>query len=143
MARLSFKAIIVGGVTDIVATNLLNIPVVAYVKRQLHSAKRSGVSVTDAVERAIHANVGLHGLETIIGLACSVLGGYVAARIAKRDMMLNAALASWLCVGIGIYSLVTGRPSESRYLTCAVIAVTPVCYVAGARLCREFLVSAF
>ena len=37
-----------------------------------------------------------------------MLGGYVSARIAARDEVLNGALASILCIGFGIYAVVKG-----------------------------------
>jgi hypothetical protein len=45
----------------------------------------------------------------ILGGLCSVLGGYVAARIAKHDELLKGELSSILCVGSGVYALVNGR----------------------------------
>jgi hypothetical protein len=42
------------------------------------------------------------------GAMASVLGGYVAARIAKRGHMWNGALSSYLCIGSSIYALGTG-----------------------------------
>ena len=41
----------------------------------------------------------------LVGAACSVLGGYVAARIAKRDEILNTAVSSFLCVGMELYAM--------------------------------------
>ncbi|MCG2641381.1 hypothetical protein ACFPFP_18750 [Bradyrhizobium sp. GCM10023182] len=43
-----------------------------------------------------------------LGGLCSVLGGYVSARIARHDEVLNGALASILCVGLGIYAAARG-----------------------------------
>jgi hypothetical protein len=48
---------------------------------------------------------------TILGGPWSILGGYVSARIAKHDEMLNGTLSSILCTGFGIYSLVNGTGS--------------------------------
>ena len=33
---------------------------------------------------------------------CSILGGYVAAWLAKHDELLNGALSAWLCIAFGI-----------------------------------------
>jgi hypothetical protein len=40
---------------------------------------------------------------------CSVLGGYVAARIAKRGELLNGALSAYLCIGVGVYGMIAGH----------------------------------
>jgi hypothetical protein len=36
------------------------------------------------------------------GCLCSILGGYVAAWLAKHDELLNGALSAWLCIAFGI-----------------------------------------
>jgi len=42
----------------------------------------------------------------------SVLGGYVSARIAKHDELLNGALSSILCVGGGTYAVISGSAAD-------------------------------
>jgi fructose-specific phosphotransferase system IIC component len=46
----------------------------------------------------LHANPILYASQLFIGLARSILGGYVAARIAGREELLNGTLSSWLCI---------------------------------------------
>jgi hypothetical protein len=87
-----------------------------------------------AVVDAIHGSVALFSLQLLIGFGCSALGGYIAARIAKHDELLNGAIASWLCVAIGIYSLTTGHATGSIATHVGMIALTPVCYLLGAYL---------
>jgi hypothetical protein len=82
MNRISVKAVVVGGITDIVATVLLPLPLIVY----LIATEVTGTPkepLQGAVMTAIRANPLLYGLESLISLACSVLGGYVAARLAK------------------------------------------------------------
>ena len=38
-----------------------------------------------------------------------VLGGYLAARVAKRGEVLNGALSAYFCVGLGIYGMAVGQ----------------------------------
>src|SRR4029077_10831886 len=97
MNKVSVKGVLVGGVTDIVATVILTLPLIVY----LIATEVTGtpkVPLQAAVMAAIRANPPLYWLESLIGLACSVLGGYVAARAAKHDELLNGLLASFLSV---------------------------------------------
>jgi hypothetical protein len=47
-----------------------------------------------------------------LGCLCSVLGGYVAARIAKHDLLLNGALSSFLCLASGLYAIFFARHED-------------------------------
>ena len=87
-----------------------------------------------AVVAAIHGAPALYAAQLGIGFGCSMLGGFIAASIAKQGRLLNGVLASWLCVAVGVYSLLTGRGSESVPVHLALIAVTPLCYLVGAWL---------
>jgi len=58
----------------------------------------------------------------ILGALCSVLAGYVSARIAKHDEVLNGALSSILCVVGGLYSVLSG----SAALHLALLPLGPV-----------------
>lgn len=89
-----------GAVVDIVATNILVGLLALYTALTHHISGDAGALLeymrTDAV-----LSVAL----IILGGAASILGGYVAARIAKRDVLLNAGLASFLCVASAVVAL--------------------------------------
>jgi hypothetical protein len=82
MKRVSFKGVAIGNVVDIVASNIVMVPVMIYV---LASAKtgsppdHDAASVTEALKTS---NVFL-ATSKILGGLCSVLGGYVSARIRR------------------------------------------------------------
>ncbi|CCE01720.1 hypothetical protein BRAS3809_530008 [Bradyrhizobium sp. STM 3809] len=59
-----------------------------------------------------HSSQKWHGLLCLWGGACSVLGGYVAARIAEHDALLNGALSSILSVGSGTYAVFSGSAAD-------------------------------
>jgi hypothetical protein len=107
MKRVSFKGVAIGNVVDIVASNVVMVPVMIYL---LASAKtgsppdHGAASVTEALKTS---NVFLAASSTLGGL-CSILGGYVSARIAKRDELLNGTLSSIVCIGLGVYAVVNG-----------------------------------
>jgi hypothetical protein len=70
---------LVGGVVDIAAANLLSVPIAAYLA-------------------ALHANHLAYALSLGIWGLSSILGGYVAARIAKGKGIVVGALSSYACV---------------------------------------------
>jgi len=121
--RVSIVSILVGGITDVVASNVLALPVVVYVMVKcdlFHSAKGSV-----AIDSSIHSSAWLYGLQLGVGLGCSVLGVYVAARMAKHDELLNGVLSSFLCTAIGVYSVMSGKDSQSVFMQIFLLATAP------------------
>ena len=127
--KVSFRGVVVGGIVDVVASGLLGVPLVIYVMLKhdlLHSPPSSA-----AITSALHAS-GLYGLQLAIGLSCSVLGGYIAASIAKHDELLNGLLSSFLCTALGAYSVFSGKASESpRTQTLLLIASPAFAFLGG------------
>ncbi len=131
--KLSSKGIVIGGLVDVVLSVVLGVALAVYV------VLSRGLEVRDervhhAIAVAIQSSTGLYGAKLAIGIACSVLGGYVAARLARRDELVNGILASWLCVGIGAYCLFAATVSESQFAQVVCIAITPLWYLLGAFL---------
>ena len=121
-SRISIWAVFVGGIADIVATNLLQIPVLLlWVMPNM--AGHSGAEFAAAVKKALASDQVLFGLLFLLGGLCSVLGGYIAARIAKRSEVLNGALAAWLCVAIGVFGLFGRENMTSRDVLLIVLDV--------------------
>ena len=130
--KVSIKGVLIGGVADIVATNILTVPVIILVTMQadLHIGTSSGALLSALYDHPI-----LYATQKLIGLGCSVLGVYLAAWIAKRDEPLNGALSSYLCVAIGVYSIISGKPSVSVMQFVNLIAAA-ACGGAGGQLRR-------
>src|ERR1700730_16739332 len=86
-ARVSFVGVVIGGIVDVFASSLLALPLVIYVmvRYELLDAPKGSA----AIASSIHSSAWLYGLQLAIGLACSALGGYVAAWIAKHNELLN------------------------------------------------------
>ena len=109
MRAFSWKGVVYGGITDIVATNIASVPLV------MIAAMGSNLTSLPASERGqapvalMLASPGLQMAGWVLGAMCSVLGGYVAARVAKRGELINGALSACFCVGLGVYSLVGGH----------------------------------
>jgi hypothetical protein len=83
---------------------------------------------------AIRANPLLFGLQSLMGLVCSVLGGYVAARVANHDELLNGLLACLLPVALGIFSLATSKNSGPLFLQVLLLVASPLCSRLGGHL---------
>jgi len=83
---------------------VLAIPVTFYVMSRLDIAHIPQDRLAAALTAAMKGNPLIYGIQLALGMACSVLGGYVAGLIARHDHMLNGALSSWLCLALGIHA---------------------------------------
>lgn len=134
MRSISFRAVLIASISDIVLSNLLGTPLAFYVISSGGLSHLPKNQLQGAVVSAMHTNPDLFAAQLGIGYVCSIAGGSIAAWIAKDRRLLNGILASWLCVGLGMYSLVSGKVSESLQLTLVLIALTPFAYALGAWL---------
>lgn len=110
MSKVSIKGVLIGGIVDILATNVAAIPLLVYAMTQM---KTTDAPTASSIVSLLHADAPLWSIQLGVGLACSVLGGYVGARIARHDEVLNGALSSYLCILFGIYAAVSGKTSTS------------------------------
>ncbi len=102
--------VLVGGVVDLIATNILAIPVI-FAAADLANADLAGAArdqIVPIITGVLRDHPVLYIAGFVAGALASVLGGYVAARMAKRGHLWNGALSSYLCIGSSIYALVTG-----------------------------------
>jgi len=131
MKRVSLLGVVVGNITDILATNAVLLPLMFYV---VYAASTG--SLSEDVLSQILANSRLVFLASgVLGGLCSVLGGYVSARVAKHDHVLNGALSSILCVAGGVYSLIHGSVLGQAWLHLVLIVLSPVLAALGGYLC--------
>ena len=70
----------------------------------------------------------------ILGGVCSVLGGYVSARIAKHDELLNGANSSILCVGGGTYAVISGSAADDLWMHLVCLPLSPALGALGGYL---------
>jgi hypothetical protein len=140
MSKVSLKGVLVGGITDVGATIILGVPLaLIFVVAKVDFVHMPKDQVQAAVAAAIHGNTFLYAVQVLIGAACSVLGGYVAARIAKHDELLNGALSSFLCIGMGLYSVVGGKDSSSLPVQLLLLLASPVLGLLGGYLGLKYL----
>lgn len=134
MAVLYPKAIIVGGIVDVGLSMLLGFPFTAYVSSSRGLGEVPPEQMTTALMEAINSSIGLTVSQLAIGFSCSLLGGYVAAAIAKSDELLNGALASWLCIVIGVYVFLSVALGGLVWLHALTVVLSPLVYLGGAYL---------
>jgi hypothetical protein len=127
-------AILIGGVTDIVTTNLLVLPIAIYVMIANGILRLPMAQQQTVLNSALHANGSIHAATMVVGIGFSVLGGYVAAWIAKHDALLNGALSSFLCVGFGLFAIATGRTTEQLWLAILWLPLSPLLGATGGYL---------
>jgi putative membrane protein (TIGR04086 family) len=110
MGRASWKGVLIGAVSEVVLSVFLMIVVLIII---------SIISHLEHIpfKELVHAS--RYILLFPIGLACSALGGYLSAQIAKHDELLNGGLSSFLSVLIHLFVISSGhdsRPAIERYL---------------------------
>ena len=132
--KVSIPGVLIGGVVDVFSSVLTGLPFALYVTLKLDPAQRIGPHASEAVTAALHANVPLYTAELLTGLLCSVLGGYVAAVIAKRHEHLNGSLSSWLCIGLGITMMLLGLSREPVWVGMLLLLASPACGLLGGEL---------
>ena len=102
LADVKFKAVIVGAVADNAGT--------LFVMTLLAAALASAGLSEDEVMSRMRSTSGLL-LGLIIGLGCTVLGGYIAGRIARQDERTHGALVAVIGMVIAVIFRDGGDPA--------------------------------
>jgi hypothetical protein len=134
MGKVSLKGIFIGAIVDNVASAIVGIPLVLYVMMHMDP---TDARPANAILSRVHADTALYSTQLTLGLACTILGGYVAARIAKHDEVLNGALSSFLCILLGVYSAASGKALESSAEHALLFAATFGAAAFGGFLARK------
>ena len=108
MSKVSIKGVIIGSITDIVSSNIVQIPLFVYIVSQLSMESIPQDEIEKALMSAMKNNYIYFTIAMVLGSLCSILGGYISAKIAKHNEVLNGALSSFLCVGSGVYAMTAG-----------------------------------
>jgi hypothetical protein len=120
MKRVSLKGVAIGNIADIASSNIIGLLLAAYI---LISSAPSGLA-DGSSNQVLMASSFYRVSVIILGALCSVLGGYVSARIAKHDDVLNGALSSVLCIGFGVYAFISGGAAGHLGLHLALLPVS-------------------
>lgn len=134
MRRIAVRSVIVGGVVDVFASSFLGAVSVVFVLLLLSIAHTPADRTSGIVSDVVRGNPWYLAAQLVIGGACSVLGGYIAARLARHDERLNGALSSFACVGSGIVALAVGYDRQQAVLEIAMLPLAPLLGFAGGYL---------
>jgi hypothetical protein len=132
MKRVSIKGFVVGGIVDIVSTNILGAVVLVAVVA-CHLVPVSGTD-PQRLTQALLASPGITAALLLAGAMASVFGGYVAARLAKHDELLNGALSAWLCVSFSVFSMITVGAGGRLLLDLVMLPISPCLGLLGGYL---------
>jgi len=113
MNKVSIKGVLIGGMVDVATSLVLGIPIAIYAFAKVDFAHTPKDQMAVAMTAVMNGHPSIYITQMAVGLACSALGGYVAARLAKHDELLNGTLSSFLCTAIGICSIAAGKDSHS------------------------------
>ena len=121
----SVVGVVVGGVTDIVATNLLVMPLMVYVAATRNLSGIAPEQVGHRMLAMISESPSLQATGWFLGLSATVLGGYVSARIARRAEIKFGALSAWLCMSLGVYGLIAQVGSAPLWQHALALMLSP------------------
>lgn len=100
MERINFKALLFGIAADMGGTFAASLIIFPMFAGDLFSQDMSPEEI-EAAMQTLSQDSGFLLASLVVGLAFSALGGYVAARVAKKDIYLNAGL-------VGVFGLFIG-----------------------------------
>jgi hypothetical protein len=105
--------ILVGNLVDIIGTNVAAIVVMIAMKVV---AMAFGGHLSGPVLEFLQNPAKQHFVLQGVGILCSIVGGYVAAQMAKEKELLYGASSAILCTAFGVYAMVKGHHYEPKVL---------------------------
>ena len=124
------KAVVLGLLTDVGGTFLGN-ALIGVVYSAYLAAHGVGVDrIPEEMQAAFQQGWGF-ALATAVGSACSLLGGYVCARISRRQDLTLAWVLAILSVGFGLF-MARGTYAVGELFSLS--ALTVACIVVGTKL---------
>ena len=136
--KISWRAVIFGGLADVGGTNVVGIIFIAYIASNYGLSAVPSEQFATAINNVIFSDPVLYCVSFFIGSVFSIFGGYVAAWIAKRNELLNGGFSASLCVLIGLYSIFLGlNPSIPVAFEILSIPLSPALGVLGGYLRKK------
>src|SRR5450631_2059105 len=105
MGKLSIKGVVIGGVAEVGLSLVSGLVLGIYLVFSIALQHLPKARIHAATVAALHSS---YWLFLLVGLLCSVVGGFVAAKLAKHDHLLNGAFSSWLCLLIELVTFARG-----------------------------------
>jgi len=133
MRKVSIKGVLIGGITDVGLSMLLGLPFGIYAGLEVAIAHTPNNQMHSTIAAIMHRPaIFITGL--LIGSGCSILGGYIAARLAKHDELLNGCLSAFLCVASGIWVVSTHQSFVPIWQQIAELVASPIFGLLGGYL---------
>lgn len=137
MGKVSIKGVLTGGIVDVVTSFVVGLPFALYTVARRDLSHVSQAEAVATVSAEIRGNLPLYLAQLAVGLASAVLGGYVAASIAKHDELINGLLSAFLSVVLGIYIVLSGRDYDPHWLQIMLLIASPALGLLGGGLARR------
>jgi hypothetical protein len=104
--KISYKAVIISGLVDVIASAIIGLLLALYLSVHYSFYLLPADEMTEKVKDMMH-HVPFYQISILIGSLVSIYAGYLAASIAKRQELLHGALSSFLCITMGVISLLS------------------------------------
>jgi putative membrane protein (TIGR04086 family) len=131
MHKLAIRAILIGSLLDILVSFVLGVFLGISIASGIHQHSLAPAASQAAIHTAIHD---ARWVYLAFGLMSSMLGGYIAAKIAKHDELLNGACSSVFCVALGIFTMVRGSSIYPLWVQFLLFFLNIACGVLGGYL---------
>ncbi|MBL6749378.1 MAG: hypothetical protein ISP90_02605 [Nevskia sp.] len=136
ISTISWFGVLAGGLADLTASTLLNLPIGVYLLWRLR-ATAAPAEIPRLMSQALLENPPLYLLQLLVGVGSTVLGGYVAARIARRKELLHGVLAAAASFALSGYSILEGTSGDPLAVQFVLLALTPLFGLLGGWLYRR------
>ena len=130
-SKIAFKAVAIGALTDVVATNIWGLVLVLFIFSTHHLFSLPPAQLNATLEALLEGNIVVKIASWVVGGGFTVLGGYVSARIAKKYILLNATLASFLCVIFALIEIASVTSAHELLLAIISVPLNPILALLG------------
>ena len=137
VGRISFKAVCIGAVTDMVSSTISGALIAAVFVMILHLTRTPTDPLDWTLLKPENQNSLLYAIQVIAGLACSILAGFVAAWVAKHDELLNGALSSFVSVLLGLFVTAADKDPHLRLTHILLLIASPLLGLLGGYIRRR------
>ncbi|MBC7793096.1 MAG: hypothetical protein H7Z43_05270 [Clostridia bacterium] len=125
----AWVGILIGGITDVATSMLIYFILAIIVAVQLDPTGQPADVRGAAVVSAMNTSQSVTVASWILSYIATLLGGYVAARIAREQEVRVGALSSWTCLALGALVMASASSVMPRWQLALIVGSTP--FIAG------------
>jgi hypothetical protein len=129
--KFSFIGIVVGAIVDFVGSNIWGLIIMMFIVFKYRLVSTPPSELTGAITSIMMHDPLIFSLNLLVGGGFTLLGGYVAAHIAKHNELLNGACAAIYCVGAGLFALFSGMDTYPIWLSLLFLLADPALGMLG------------